>query len=368
MKKIPILGIVLMAMLASCRQVSTPPRPTIPLVYSVLADTTGAAGIAAGAGNSGADGSIAIIGEPADGILLAKHFVRADAMDNISGRPSRDSLADFAGETFDVLLDAVNAPYTVSVSEQGLDSLREAAVANALFAWDSTCYRSATDSRPLLRKQRAKILVFTSSMQARYGLFDVDTLQQLAGGKSLLLSPVKLMLEKALDGGARNLAVWSSSAAREAGVWEAVFEEMETEGRATLTVLSTEKAVDIRTEFRDFLRQYRASGKSLDALLLDSYQVDAAPLQSEISIIRRAGSEEDRSLDQLLSPSFFIVDPVSTLVESTYALLRSQHLFTHKIALPAVRYYESETADDGEPILVEAAASYVQRAYVSDFN
>lgn len=367
MRKFLIPGIVLAVMLAACKPVSTPPRPTIPLVYSILADTTGTAGLVAQAGTRGAEGSIAIIGEPSDAMALARCFAGADAVDNISGKPQRDSLADFAGETFDVLLDAVHAPYDASVSRQGLDSLREAAVANALFAWDSTCFRSVTDSKPLLFKSRAKILIYTSSLHSGYGVFDVDTLQQLAGGQSIVLSPVPLMLEKALDAGARNLAVWTSSAKKEAGVWEMAFARMRVPD-ASLSVLCTEPALDIRTELRDLLRQYRSSGKSLDALLIDNYVTDEFPLKSELGIIHMAGIEEDRIFDQLLSPSFFFVDPASTLMESTYRLLREKRLFTHRIARPAIRYYETETADDGEPILVEAAASYVQRAYVSDIH
>ena len=185
MRKILIPGILLLVMLASCKEVTTTPRPTIPMVYSILADSTGQAHLVSMAGDRGAEGSIAIIGEP------SRRFQSNDAVDNIDGRPSRDSLPDFAGERFDVILDALFAPY----GETSLDSLREAAVTNALFAWDSTCFRSTTDSRPLLRKQRSKLLIYTSALQAAYGLFDVDTLQQLTGGKSRLLSPALLMMQ-----------------------------------------------------------------------------------------------------------------------------------------------------------------------------
>lgn len=366
MKKILISGIFLLAALSSCRQARPEPRPTIPLVYSILADSTGTAGLVARAG--GAEGSIAIIGEPSDAIALARRFQFSDRVDNISGTASRDSLPDFAGESFDVVLDAYFSPYSEMVSgQEGLDSLREAAVKGAVFAWDSTCYRSQTDLRPLLFKQRAKILIFTSSLHSQYGLFDVDTLQQLCGGKSHLLSSALQMIQKALDGGARSIAVWTDRNTAASGAWEAVFNRF-AGADASLEVLFTDQAVDIRTEFRDLLRQYRSSGKSMDALILDSYSADPSLLESELSIIRLAGIEEDRVFDNLLSPSFTVIDPLSTLVENTYRLLREEHLFTHRIALPAVKYYETEPAGDGEPILVEAAASYIQKAYVSDIH
>ena len=364
MRKILIPGILLLVMLASCKEVTTTPRPTIPMVYSILADSTGQAHLVSMAGDRGAEGSIAIIGEPSDVIVLARRFQSNDAVDNIDGRPSRDSLPDFAGERFDVILDALFAPY----GETSLDSLREAAVTNALFAWDSTCFRSTTDSRPLLRKQRSKLLIYTSALQAAYGLFDVDTLQQLTGGKSRLLSPALLMMQKALDGGARNLAVWTDSATAASHAWEAVFDEVKVPG-ATLEVLVPEDALDIRTQYRDVLSQYRTSERSLDALLLDSYTPGNLPLLvGETGILRSADTDEEMAFDKLLSPSFCILEPVSIVVDATYRLLREQHLFTHRIARPSLSFYESDLSTAGEPILLEASEAYIQRTYVSNLD
>lgn len=364
MRKILIPGILLLVLMASCKEVTTTPRPTIPLVYSILADSTGQAHLASMAGDRGADGSIAIIGEPSDVIVLARRFQSNDGVDNIDGRPSRDSLPDFAGERFDVILDALFTPY----GETSLDSLREAAVTNALFAWDSTCFRSTTDNRPLLRKQRSKLLIYTSALQATYGLYDVDTLQQLTGGKSRLLSPALLMMQKALEGGARNLAVWTDAKTAASGAWEAIFNEVKVPG-ATLEVLVPEDAMDIRNQYRDVLSQYRTNERSLDVLLLDSYTPgNLALLENETVILRSAGTDEEMAFDKLLSPSFRILEPVSIVVDATYKLLRAQHLFTHRIARPALTYYESDLSASGEPILLEASEAYIQRTYVPDLD
>lgn len=363
MRKFLIPGILLVVLAASCKEVTTTPRPTIPLVYSILADTTGQARLVAMAGDRGADGSIAIIGEPSDAITLARRFQLSDRVDNIDGLQKRDSLPDFAGERFDVILDALYSPY----GETGLDSLKESAVSNALFAWDSTCFRSNTDTRPLLRKQRSKLLIYTSALQAAYGLFDVDTLQQLSGGKSRLLSPAPLMLRKALSSGAHNLAVWTDSVTAATGAWEAVFKELDVPD-ATLAVLVPEDALDVRNQYRDVLSQYRSSGKSLDALLLDSYTDNLDLLENETRILRTAGTEEARVFDKLLSPSFCFVDPSSVIVEATYRLLREEHWFTHRIARPELTFYESDLSVNGDPILLEASEAYIQRAYVSDLH
>ena len=108
MRKTVFSLVVLVAAAVSCKQVQVPPRPTLPLVHVIAADTVGTGRLAAMAGRSG--GSVAIIGEPENAILLARRFQGADHVDNVDGRPVRDSLPDVAGETFDVVMDAMNAP------------------------------------------------------------------------------------------------------------------------------------------------------------------------------------------------------------------------------------------------------------------
>lgn len=376
MKKYFILLMALVAAVSCIRPVSHP-RPTVNLVYAVAADTAGLGRLAAQAGRRGAEGSIAIIGEPETAILLARRFHASDFVDNVDGSVGRDSLQDFAGESFDVLMDAVNTPYAHfwhaaepmadSLRFSVLDSLREAAVRNALFAWDSTCYRQAQDTQGLLRKQRAKILIYTESLNARWGLYDIDTLQQMCGGQSRILSPVHTLLDDAYAAGARNLAVWTSRDVRNSETWQTVFAQGEYPD-AKLAVLAPEAALDIRTEFRSFLRQYRATGRPLDALLLDSYTIDVAPLQSELRLIRNQGTEEDTAFSNMIPAHFVILDPIHSLIGTTYRMLREDHLFTHKIARPSLHFYETVENDRGESIIVETTAAYAQSTYVPDLD
>jgi len=376
MKKYILLLLALVTA-ASCKRPVVQPRPAIGLVHAVVADTAGLYRLVAQAGRRGAEGSIAIIGEPENAILLARRFQGADFVDNIDGGAGRDSLQDFAGESFDVVMDAANAPYAHfwqvaepladSLRHQVLDSLREAAVQNALFAWDSTCYRQALDPEAFLHKQRAKILIYTSSLNARWGLFDVDTLQQLCGGQSRTLSPVHTLLADAYAAGARNIAVWTSRDIRSSGAWQAVFAEGDYPD-ARLAVVAPEAALDVRTEFRSFLRQYRSTGRPLDALLLDSYTIDVNPLLSELKLIRIQGTEEDTAFSQMLSPGFQILDPIHSLIGTTYRLLRENHLFTHKIARPAIHFYETDEGEYGNNVIIETTASYALSTYVPDLN
>lgn len=372
MRKALLICLAALAAFCACKRTGVPPRPTIPLVLHVASDTAGLREVAATAGHLGPAGAIALIGEPSDGILLARRFQHTDWVDNISGEGQRDSLPDFSGEEFQVILDVQNAPYGHFLSdrpapeEDGRDSLREVAVKNALFAWDSTCVEHPSARPQTLKKGRSKILIYTSPYQARFGLFDVDTLQQLTGGCSRILSPVSVMLEDAVKAGARNIAVWAARPLRLSGAYEQVFEEMGVEGK--VTVLTPDAALDVRTELRSLLRQYRATGESLDALLITDYAVNLAPLRSEIALIRASSADEDRAFSRMLSQDFVLLDPCQSLIEATYRLLRQENLFTHRIALPAVKYYETAESLTGETVLVEVSARYVQTAYVSDFD
>lgn len=363
MRKLLIPALILVAAAVSCKETSVQPRPTIPLVHFVAADTAGIGRLAAQAGATG--GTIAILGEPDNGIILARRFQGCDRVDNVDGSPVRDSLLDFAGETFDVIMDALNAPYSAFLASA--DSLREVAVQDALCAWDTLCWRSTADAAPLLRKESAKLIILTSSLQAQWGLFDVDTLQQMTGGKCRVLSPVKTLLADAYAAGARSIAVWTTRDVRSSGAWQAVLESMDFPD-AHLTVIAPEKALDVRTELRNLLRQYRTTGRVLDALLIDNFAIDMAPLQSELALIRKSATLEDEAFVAMLSPDFRVMEPTSSIIGATYRLLRENHLFTHRIALPVVHYYETAESLEGTPILVETTADYALSTYVPNLH
>lgn len=204
-------------------------------------------------------------------------------------------------------------------------------------------------------------------MQGEFGVSDVDTLQTLCGGKSILLTPTDILLEQAYASGARNLVVWTGRATRRSNAWQSVFARKGW-ADARLAVLTPESALDIRTEFRNLLRLYRSSGRPMDALIMDSYNFDRTYLESELSLIRREGTEEDSAFNKMISKGFRILDPQQALIRTTYDMLRSQRLFTHRIARPSLHYYETEEGESGLPVLVEVTPAYIQETYVQDFR
>lgn len=317
MKKHILLTILAVAALGACKQTAKVQRPSMGLVHSILSDTTGLRGIAEYAGQIGAEGSITLFGESGDVKALAQRFKDVDLMDNVDGREKRDSLPDFAGE----IIVGIQAKFG------SLDSLRELAVYGALQAWDTT-----------RRKESAKILIYPSSMQARYGFNDVDTLQQLVGGKCRLLSPVKLLLDKAYEK-ANNVVVWTSEPVKDAKVWEQALAKMNKPGKS-IAVYSTDPSQEPNQQFRDILRQFQVTGLPLDAMILDCYQADFGPLEEELGIIRTDATEEDAAFDKMVSAQFKFYEPADALIRTTYAILREENLFAHRIARPVVKLYE----------------------------
>lgn len=317
MRKHILLTILAVAALGACEQATRVQKPSMKLVQSILADTTGLRERVQNAGIIGAEGSITLFGEPGDVKALAQRFKDVDLMDNVDGREKRDSLPDFAGE----IIVGIQAKFG------SLDSLRELAVYGALQAWDTT-----------RRKESAKILIYPSSLQARYGFNDVDTLQQLVGGKCRLLSPVKLLLDKAYEK-ANNVVVWTSEPVKDAKVWEQALAKMNKPGKS-IAVYSTDPSQEPNQQFRDILRQYQVTGLPLDAMILDCYQADFGPLEEELGIIRTDATEEDTAFDKMVSAQFKFYEPADALIRTTYAILREENLFAHRIARPVVKLYE----------------------------
>ena len=365
-KLIPFLAAVLAVL--SCQPRKVVVRDTIPYVKQLAVDSVGAFSLVRSYRTDGTRGSIVLIGEPEAGLSLAAAFERADRVDNIDGKPSPDRLPDFAGESFDVVMDLYNAPY-LRLAVSSPDSLREVAVRNAVMAVDSVAYASALEPASRLAKSRAKVFVLASSLLTEYGRFDVDTLFRMAQREPLILTPVEAMVETAVKAGCRQVAVWAPEAAK------AAYEAAAEAAGLDAAVVSPSGQGMLRADFREMLRLYREArpGGELDAVLVDSFTADMEELDSEVERIHRQITEEDMAFDRLLSPRFRLIEPTASLTDACYRLLRERNLFTHDIAYPVVRYYRTEENREGGYVLVEIGRDYLQstvntNAHVSDLD
>ena len=342
--------------LVSCQERPTVLRDTIPYVKQIAVDTTGTFQLIHAYRTAGKKGSIAVIGEPESTLQFAATLLAADYVDNIDGRSKPDRLPDFAGERFDILLDEYNAPY-LRMAASSPDSLREVAVRNAVIAVDSVAYSNPSDPRSRLAKTRAKVFVLANSLLAEYGQFDIDTLFKMAGREAVILTPVEAMLQEAARSGCKSVAVWAPAEARSAyeHAARALTPQMD------VTVVSTTGNGILRPAFRDMLRVYRSlkPGSNLDAVLLDSFTVNLEELESEKEHIHRQITEEDMAFDRILMPHFRFIDPGISLTNALYRLLREKSLFTHDIAYPTIRYYQTEENLEGDFVPVEVSAEYL---------
>ena len=355
MKKL-VFPIAVLLAAVSCNDRAPVVRDTIPYVKQLAVDTAGTFSLVRHYRTDGAKGAIALIGEPEECMLLSRAFLTADKVDNIDGKAAPDRLPDFAGETFTVLMDDYNAPYLRLVSTSR-DTLREVAVRNAVMALDTAAYSNASDRSTRLRKNGAKVFVLASSLLSGYGRFDIDTLFKMAGREALVLSSEEALVGSAVRSGARHVAVWAPAEARSAYLQAAA-------GGLDLTVITPE-GDDVRTAFRNLLRQYRQLKPNtvLDAVLLDSFTADTDELAAEVEHIHRQITEEDMSFDSTLAVGFRFLEPTSCLTDACYRLLREKNLFTHNIAYPSARYYQTEESMDGDYVPVEVSLDYLAKRF-----
>lgn len=365
-KLIPFLSVLLA--LSACQPRKVVVRDTIPYVKQLAVDTAGTFSLVRSYLSAGTRGSIAIIGEPESSLSLAAAFEKADRVDNIDGKPSPDRLPDFAGESFDVVMDLYNAPY-LRLAVSSPDSLREVAVRNVVMAVDTVAYASALEPGTRLIKSKAKVFVLASSLLVECGQFDVDTLFKMAQREPLVITPVDAMLESAERAGCQRVAVWAPAPVK------ASYEEAARKTGLEVTFVPTSGSPLLRTAFREMLRQYREARPDgvLDAVLVDSFTADMDDLSAELEHIRRQITEEDMSFDRLLAPHFRFIEPNGSLTDACYRLLRERNLFTHDIAYPAVRYFRTEENRDGGYVFVEIGKSYLSTtvnpgAYVPDLD
>ena len=360
MKKVLYFSVLFLPALIGCRQGETAGRETIPFVKQVAADSAGTFSIVKSYRESGSRGSIAVIGEPESTLLLTERFLTCDVFDNIDGRRKSDGLPDFSGEVFDMLMDRMYEPYEHFVGSD-LDSLREMTVRYALAAVDTTCLSSPFNPDLKLRKNSAKILVLTSSLQSEYGQFDVDTLFRMAGKRVALVDPVRAMFDAASDGnrGVQHFGVWAGKDVIAGGTYQAVFGRRFRDG-STLSAFCPAPEGDLGVRFRDFLRQYREGGAGpLSVLLLDDYGVDTEFIEREVGRIRELMTEEDVALNRIIAPDFRCVEPMGAITAACYRILRHDNRFTHDIAYPKARFYQTEESENGDPVMIELSDRYL---------
>lgn len=355
-----LLPVALVAFAAvSCRTQGGRTFETIPYVKAIVADTTSAEyGLLRAADPSDSKGSIAIIGEPEEAVYLTEKILTSDRYDNITGRGGKDILPDFAGERVDAVLDVLHAPYG-QFGQDGRERLREATVRGALLSLDTLCRLNSFNEDAVAGKQRAKIIVLTSSLSYADGYADVDTLLKMASRDIPVVSPVESLLSQAFKDaqGTLNIGVWAGREVEASGAYRMAFERYAAAApkglQASLSVLTPDNEGAAEDRFIQFLDLYleKGSGFPMSVLLLDDFGVSVERLEAAVATIRKMETPEAVEYNKLLAPDFRFIDASEAVVADIYGILRSRNLFTHNIAYPRVAFYQTIEAG-GQPVLV----------------
>ena len=115
------------------------------------------------------------------GLTVLEVLLKADMVNNTSGKQEADGIPDFAGEAFTYLADRANMPYGNYAAENKQDFFKELVVKDALFLLDNKFWTNPADKVREGAKQPCKILVIACNTATAWGLQDVSTLLQQSG-------------------------------------------------------------------------------------------------------------------------------------------------------------------------------------------
>ncbi|MEG1899476.1 MAG: hypothetical protein RR183_07360 [Bacteroidales bacterium] len=110
------------------------------------------------------------------GLTVLEVLLSIDKMDNITGKPGSDGIADFEGENFTYLSDRANMPYGNYAAEGKENFFKELVIKDALFLLGNKYFFNHVDNEPLGIKEPSKILVVACNTATAYGLNDIKVL------------------------------------------------------------------------------------------------------------------------------------------------------------------------------------------------
>ena len=286
-------------------------------------------------------GTVAVIGPEEDTRMLTGYLRRCDIFDNIDASVSRDSLPDFAGETFSAYYDLADSSYS-SFFKKGLDEgLREVTVRNAVFAAASGCYQNTFSHEPTVDKTPAKVMIYSSSY-SETGIADVDTLFSAFGKKVRVISPVRAVSEQiASEGVTGRIGIWADRDILASGVYASVLHSHTC--NYDYVGFSPDGFSTAEEGFFRFLDMYLSTGEviPLSAVVIDDFALSAyAEYIREVAVRVNSSTEDDFALYRaILADDFKIIDAVTSVAKECYRMLRTENFFTHRIQYPQVKEY-----------------------------
>lgn len=337
-----LLAGVVSLFLTGCNDEVNSGRSTVPFVEEILAgQDDGVTSMLEGFDPRDSRGSIAIVGPSEADTCLAARFLTVDDVDNIDGRPNPDMLPDFSGEQIDIIADEANSPYDrLFAADQ--ERFRTTAVKNFIHALDDSFSLGAFDDEKLQEKLPAKIVIFTSPLNAETAAFDIDTLCRTTGCRIPVIYPSRLVFRQQLDRRIEHLhvAVVTDSVTAASGVYPRVFDEMSGE-KGILGTGCIAVGVDSLDNINTILADYKTSGGNMpiSALIVDSRIVDIDALKVSLDFVMNYQNETNLNSRKLITKDFTIVDMNKAVTDECYRILRHNNIFTHNISYPVSKVF-----------------------------
>lgn len=340
------------AAFTGCKDTVYTGRSAVPCVSEILYGDGYGLGLLEDYDARDSRGSIVLIG-PYDSCLTAM-FINADGLDNIDASPNPDGLPDFSGEQIDVLEDAAHLPYIIT-SDDDKEALRTLAVKNFIHAMDTCCSIGDFDAERLQKKLPAKLVVYTSPLNALHGEFDVDTLCTITGCRLPVVYPSRTVFTKQLERGIDHLhiAVLTDSLTAASGVYPEIFNEISRD-KGILGTGCVAFAKDSVVTVNSILSGYRSSGGDMpvSALVIDDPSVSVEEVKESLEYVLSVQNEANLNARKLITNDFVIVDMRGTVADECYRILRKNNIFTHNIAYPVCKQYMTVKASGQDGCLI----------------
>lgn len=142
---------------------------------------------------------IGVFGCGSDGFDLVERLLTADNYDNITGRPGADGIADFGGESIQLLIDRANGPYSGYLASGNLPFLKEQLIRNTLFLMGDKYYNLAVDEYQSGYKEPVKIVMVSSPVADYYGLSDIEAMMCGSGTGVKAVGVIESCIREALS-------------------------------------------------------------------------------------------------------------------------------------------------------------------------
>lgn len=321
-----------------------------PFVKSILLDTTNVYRSEIASYDSlGRMGSIAVAGPAEQTIMLTEFLMLSDMYDNATGKyGSSDALPDFAGETFDAIIDVNTTDYSVLANMEDDVTFRELILRNALFATSSDVSLNPYDDEKSGHKTPSKIIVLSSSLCSGICIEDIKTLYNCFGKDIKIISPIHSMVSQlGKDFRSKSIVagVWADNGVLSSGVYSDVLHSYVTDENEPLSDYITFMVDDSMTAsyaLESFLDMYLDAGNTrpIQAVLLDpGTKFSVSELEEAAQKIMNCEEDYMIKYNGILANDFVFIDPYISIAKACYSLMRTENSFTHKIAYPEVRAF-----------------------------